>query len=65
MQVEVFWKEGIRVSRSDHCDTADTPAPPPLPIEVIAITETNTRILSTDGSTREMRVFVRLVLVSE
>ena len=61
----MFWKEGGGPSRTDHCDTEDTRAPPPLPIEVIAITETNTRILPTDGSTREARVFVRLVLVNE
>ena len=60
-QVEVFWKDDSQPSRSDHCDTVDTPAPPPLPIEVINITETDTRILLTDGSTREVRVFVRLV----
>ena len=57
----MFWKEGGGPSRSGHCDTADTPAPPPLPIEVINITDTDTRIFITVGSTREVRVFVRLV----
>ena len=61
----MFWKDNGRPSRSDHCDTADTPAPPPLPIEVINITDTDTTILITDGLTREVRVFVRLVLVNE
>ena len=61
----MFWKEGGGPIRSDHCNTTNTPAPPPLPIEVINITDTDTTILITYGSTREVRVFVRLVLVNE
>ena len=61
----MFWKEGGGPSRSDHCDTEDTPAPPPLPIEVINITETDTTILITHGLTREVRVFLRLAIVNE
>ena len=65
LQVEVFWKEGSGPSRSGHCDTADTPAPPPLPIKVINIIDTDSTILITDDLTRDVRFFVRLVCVNE
>ena len=63
----MFWKDDGRPSRSGHCDTADTPAPPPLPIKVINIIDSDTiRIIPIpDGSRREVRVFVRLVLVNK
>ena len=65
LQVEVFWKEGGGPSRSGHCDTADAPAPPPLPIEMININESDTTMVIPNGLTREVRVFVRLVCVNE
>ena len=65
LQVEVFWKEGGGPSKGVHCDTADTPAPPPLPIEVININESDTIRVIPDRLTREVRVFVRLVCVNE